>query len=44
MGRKAFDRHFQEWRHANGMKALGLVNGKQFHEITVIQDAYACKK
>jgi len=22
-GRKAFDRHFQEWKHAHGMRCLG---------------------
>jgi splicing factor 3A subunit 3 len=43
MGRKAFDRHFQESRHAFGMRALGLPNTKHFHEITKIQDALACK-
>lgn len=41
MGRKAFDRHFQEWRHAHGMKCLGIPNSKNFHEITKIEDAYA---
>ncbi len=39
--RKAFDRHFQESRHAFGMRALGLPNTKHFHEITKIQDALA---
>lgn len=43
MGRKAFDKHFQEWRHAHGMRCLGLPNSRQFHEITKIDDAYACK-
>ncbi|KAI9305647.1 hypothetical protein BJ944DRAFT_161331 [Cunninghamella echinulata] len=41
MGRKAFDKHFQEWRHAHGMRSLGLPNTRQFHEITKIEDAYA---
>ncbi|KAJ3337284.1 hypothetical protein HDU93_001330 [Gonapodya sp. JEL0774] len=41
MGRKAFDRHFQEWRHAHGMRALGIPNTRQFHDITLIEDAYA---
>ncbi|KAJ3241615.1 hypothetical protein HDU78_001744 [Chytriomyces hyalinus] len=40
MGRKAFDRHFQEWRHAHGMRCLGIPNTKHFQEITRIQDAY----
>ncbi|KAJ1507535.1 hypothetical protein HMI54_005882 [Coelomomyces lativittatus] len=39
MGRKAFERHFQEWRHAHGMKCLGIPNTRQFHEITLIEDA-----
>jgi len=43
MGRKAFDRHFQESRHAFGMRALGLPNTKHFHEITKIQDALGCE-
>jgi splicing factor 3A subunit 3 len=25
-GRKAFDRHFQEWKHAHGMRCLGTVH------------------
>ena len=37
--RKNFDRHFQESRHAFGMRALGLPNTKHFHEITRIEDA-----
>lgn len=41
--RKNFDRHFQESRHAFGMRALGLPNTKHFHEITRIEDALACE-
>ncbi|KAH9444528.1 hypothetical protein Pst134EB_024787 [Puccinia striiformis f. sp. tritici] len=41
MGRKNFERHFQESRHAFGMRALGLPNSKHFHEITRIEDAFA---
>ncbi|EIN10867.1 hypothetical protein PUNSTDRAFT_100714 [Punctularia strigosozonata HHB-11173 SS5] len=41
MGRKNFERHFQESRHAFGMRALGLPNTKHFHEITRIEDALA---
>ncbi|RUS18002.1 splicesome-associated protein, partial [Endogone sp. FLAS-F59071] len=41
MGRKAFDKHFQEWRHAHGMRCLGIPNTRHFHEITMIEDAYA---
>ncbi|KAI8894126.1 hypothetical protein BC833DRAFT_606006 [Globomyces pollinis-pini] len=40
MGRKAFDRHFQEWRHAHGMRCLGIPNGRYFQDITKIEDAY----
>lgn len=40
-GRKNFDRHFTESRHAFGMRALGLPNTKHFHGITKIQDAVA---
>ncbi|KAG0318121.1 hypothetical protein BGZ99_005846 [Dissophora globulifera] len=40
-GRKAFDKHFQEWRHAHGMRCLGIPNTRQFHEITGIEDARA---
>eukprot|EP00752_Nemacystus_decipiens_P010210 g9098.t1 len=38
-GRRNFDRHFQEWRHAHGMRCLGIPNTKHFHDITLIQDA-----
>jgi len=38
-GRRAFEKHFQEWRHAHGMRCLRLENSKAFHEITRIQDA-----
>ncbi|CDS07257.1 hypothetical protein LRAMOSA01206 [Lichtheimia ramosa] len=41
MGRKAFDKHFQEWRHAHGMRCLGIPNTRHFHEITRIEDAFA---
>ncbi|UZJ55514.1 hypothetical protein CBS101457_004834 [Exobasidium rhododendri] len=40
-GRKNFERHFQESRHAFGMRALGLPNTKHFYEITRIEDALA---
>eukprot|EP00929_Paragymnodinium_shiwhaense_P018026 TRINITY_DN127969_c0_g1_i1.p1 TRINITY_DN127969_c0_g1~~TRINITY_DN127969_c0_g1_i1.p1 ORF type:complete len:182 (+),score=41.86 TRINITY_DN127969_c0_g1_i1:2-547(+) len=39
MGRRDFDRHFQEWRHASGMRKLGIPNTKHFHDITLIEDA-----
>jgi splicing factor 3A subunit 3 len=38
-GRRDFDRHFQEWKHAAGMRALGIPNTKHFHDITKIRDA-----
>ena len=38
-GRKAFERHFQEWRHAYGMKCLRIPNTVHFKEITSINDA-----
>ncbi|KAJ3209916.1 hypothetical protein HDU67_005808 [Dinochytrium kinnereticum] len=30
-----------EWRHAHGMRCLGIPNTRHFHEITLIADAYA---
>jgi splicing factor 3A subunit 3 len=38
-GRRAYDRHFQEWRHANGMRLLDIPNTKHFHDVTGIQAA-----
>eukprot|EP00940_MAST-03C_sp_MAST-3C-sp2_P001184 g1184.t1 len=38
-GRRDFDRHFQEARHAAGMRALGIPNTKHFHDVTKIKDA-----
>jgi len=38
-GRRAFERHFQEWRHAHGMRCLKIPNTRHFHEITLIEDA-----
>lgn len=37
-GRRAFDKHFQEWKHAHGMRCLGVPNTKHFHDITIIED------
>eukprot|EP00605_Chrysophyceae_sp_TOSAG23-4_P001028 GSChrysophyteH1.ASY1.ANO1.1129.1 assembled CDS len=37
-GRRAFDRHFREARHAHGMKILGVPNSRHFHDLTSIQD------
>jgi len=38
-GRRNFDRHFQEPRHAYGMRRLGIPNTKHFHDVTGIKDA-----
>ena len=40
-GRKNFEKHFTEPRHAFGMKALGLPNTVQFRDVTSIADALA---
>ncbi|RHY54474.1 hypothetical protein DYB34_004030 [Aphanomyces astaci] len=40
-GRRDFDRHFQQWRHAFGMRCLGIPNTKHFHDITHMADAIA---
>jgi hypothetical protein len=42
-GRRAFERHFQEWRHAYGMKCLRIPNTVHFKEITSINDALVRK-
>ncbi|OWM79634.1 hypothetical protein CDL15_Pgr023046 [Punica granatum] len=38
-GRRAFERHFKEWRHQHGMRCLGIPNTKNFNEITSIKEA-----
>lgn len=38
-GPKAFQRHFAEWRHAHGMRCLGIPNTAHFANITLIEDA-----
>uniref|UniRef100_UPI00358EDC32 splicing factor 3A subunit 3 n=1 Tax=Myxine glutinosa TaxID=7769 RepID=UPI00358EDC32 len=38
-GPKAFQRHFAEWRHAHGMRCLGIPNTAHFANITHIEDA-----
>lgn len=40
-GRKVFERHFQEWRHAFGMRCLKIPNTIHFKEVTKIEDALA---
>jgi splicing factor 3A subunit 3 len=39
MGRRAFDKHFNEARHIHGLKCLGITNTALFREITGIEDA-----
>ncbi|KAJ6832668.1 splicing factor SF3a60-like protein [Iris pallida] len=38
-GRRAFERHFKEWRHQHGMRCLSIPNTKNFNEITSIKEA-----
>eukprot|EP01147_Barroeca_monosierra_P010325 gene10325-2466_t len=38
-GPKHFQQHFTEWRHAQGMRALGIPNTKHFANVTNINDA-----
>ncbi|GFH21454.1 matrin-type domain-containing protein, partial [Haematococcus lacustris] len=38
-GRRAYEKHFKEFRHQNGMRALGIPNNKNFFEVTKIADA-----
>jgi splicing factor 3A subunit 3 len=40
-GLKNFQLHFQQWRHAQGMAALGIPNTRHFQDITSIADAQA---
>lgn len=39
MGRRAFDKHFNEARHIYGLKCLGITNNTLFREITGIEEA-----
>lgn len=39
MGRRAFDKHFNEARHVYGLKCLGITNSALFREITKIEEA-----
>ena len=39
MGRRAFDKHFNEARHIYGLKCLGITNTTLFREITGLEDA-----
>lgn len=38
-GRRNFEMHFAEAKHAYGMKSLGIPNTKHFHGVTKIEDA-----
>jgi len=38
-GPRAFEKHFQEWRHANGMRLLGIPNTAHFVNVTKQEDA-----
>ncbi|KAH0483132.1 MAG: uncharacterized protein KVP18_001768 [Porospora cf. gigantea A] len=40
-GRRAYERHFSEWRHAFGMRCLRIPNTSHFKEVTKIEDALA---
>lgn len=39
MGRRAFDKHFNEYRHIHGLRCLGITNTTLFREITKIDEA-----
>jgi splicing factor 3A subunit 3 len=39
MGRRAFDKHFNEARHIYGLKCLGITNTTLFRDITGIEEA-----
>lgn len=38
-GRKAFELHFNDVKHASAMRSLGIPNTKHFHGVTTIEDA-----
>ena len=41
-GKKAFNMHFQEWKHAHGLNCLGIPNTTHFKDITKIDEALKC--
>ena len=43
-GRRAFERHFTEWRHQHGMRCLKIPFSLAFNEVTSINDALALHK
>lgn len=40
-GPRAYERHFTEWRHAYGMRCLGIPNTNHFRHVTRFEDAIA---
>jgi splicing factor 3A subunit 3 len=40
-GRRNYDRHFTEAKHAGNLRLLGLPNTRHFHDVTSIADAQA---
>ena len=43
-GIKAFQKHFQEWRHSYGMKCLRIPNTVHFANVTSIEEALKLQK
>ena len=43
-GRRSFEKHFQEWRHAYGMKCLKIPNTVHFKDVTDIEHALRLHK
>ena len=43
-GRKAYEKHFQQWRHAYGMKCLKIPNTVHFKDVTDIEEALRLHK
>jgi len=43
-GRRAFEKHFSEWRHNHGLKCLRIDYSKEFNEVTKIADALELAK
>jgi len=43
-GPRAYEKHFQEWRHSHGMKCLRLENTKEYMHVTKIKDALELSK
>jgi len=40
-GRRAYEQHFNEWRHVQGLRSLGIRMSKEFYEVTSIKEAQA---